>query len=385
MAFGKDPALLTQIGNFHQQSAAFQARGDSKPLRNGLRFQNQFRPSEIFIDVVRLLPIDLEIKWVDSYGQLQGSTLGYWTYVEHFDGRTKKSAVCSAGPYAQFREKREPCLACDMFWAEVRNKARRMSRRDMYVFNVLDYDNYYEIEQVDRQTGQVRMKDDRTPWMEWVKGTGRNDLAKSGKTPKEGHLCHWAMGHGHYTTLFSADEMIGEGCKSCGHKRSPDERSSAITSMAWLCSNEACGEALIDVSETEMSIEDIKKATKRKMMCRKCRHEGLPVEFIECSWCQKPERATIYDVDLQVRRVKTSKGEEGNQTQLMIVGWSNPKPVDPKYAKIIEKPFDLSQMYAPTPMEKQVEWFGPMDAPQPGTRTYGSGGGGNSGGNRYGG
>jgi hypothetical protein len=387
MSFGKNPALLSEIGNFHQQAAAFQNRGERKTTRGGLRFQNQYRPSENFVDLIRLVPVGYDIEYANEHGQLQQVQLGFYTYTEHFDGRTKKSSVCSAGPFANFREKREPCIGCDMFWAEARNKQRRMSKRDMYVFNVFDYDTYYEIEQVDKRNGQVRTKDDGTPWMEWVKGVGRNDLAKSGKKSKEGHLCHWAMGHGHYTTLLSTNEMIGEGCKSCGHKRSPDERNPAIQSLAWLCSNQECGEALIDLSETEMNGDDIKKTVKKPMLCRKCKHQGIPNEYIECSHCSSPVRASIYDVDLQVRRVKTSKNEDGNQTQLMITGWSDPRPIDPKFGKVIEKPYDLPAMYAPTPIALQKEWFGEMEQQQPGMRPYGAGGGtgGNTGGNRYGG
>jgi hypothetical protein len=88
-----------------------------------------------------------------------------------------------------------------------------------------------------------------------------------------------------------------------------------------------------------------------------------------------------------VRRVKTSKNEDGNQTQLMITGWSDPRPIDPKFGKVIEKPYDLPAMYAPTPIALQKEWFGEMEQQQPGMRPYGAGGGtgGNTGGNRYGG
>lgn len=380
MAYGKDPSVLSDIGNFHQNVAAFGNRGERKATRGGLRFSNIYKPSEQFTDTVRLIPGDYDIEYANDKGELQTIKLGFQTFVEHFSGRTKKGGICSAGPFAQFREKREPCLGCDIFWDEVQRKVkpRSMGKRDMYVFNVLDYDTYYEVEQVDRQTGQIRLKDDKTPWMEWVKGVGRNDLAKAGKNSKKGHLCHWAMGHGHYTSLLAANEMIGEGCKSCGCKIV--NGMAAIQSLAWLCSNPNCGEAIIDLSDTELNGDEIKKLTKKPMTCKRCRHMGMANEAIECLNCANPVRACIFDVDLQLRKVKTAKGEDGNQTQLMVVGWSDPGPINDAFVKQVEKLYDLPKLYAPSSMEDQQRLFGEAPA-APATRAYGNA----PGGNRYGG
>ena len=88
----------------------------------------------------------------------------------------------------------------------------------------------------------------------------------------------------------------------------------------------------------------------------------------ECTQCGRGEQATLFDFDLEVKRVETTEGNS-KQTSLQILRAIGPKPIDPIYGEDLRKPLDLVKIFSPTPIQKQIELFGqvpPEDGAQQG-------------------
>jgi len=344
-----------------RQSVASQQK--QKPEKTGAGggnvpyFVNQFKPSTEEPDVVRLLKGEYPVQLAGQNGELVEQTLAYYIYREHFDGRTNKSAICSAGPFAMDRKKRQPCDGCDIYWEERsagKKQNNRMSNREMYVFSMLHHANYVKTEQLDRNTGAVKVNDDGQPYMNWVRMMAHERGKFAGKEMKDANALHWAMGFNHFNVIREYDKQIGKSCRACGVKAGrKGAHEVGVKSEAWCC--QGCGEALIEVDSTELAPKQIDEITSDVVECAVCKRVGYLQEMVSCTECSDGTRSEIFDVDLEVQRVKPADG--GNQTVLAIVGWANPHPIDPRHVEIA-RPLELPKIYAPTPLERQHELFG---------------------------
>lgn len=377
MAFGKDPKMLERVGSFQQRARSFTSRREETRGQrsggggggHGARFSNQFKPSTTDIEVGRLIPGQYQIQSVDKNGTLVTETLEYMPFTEHYDGRTGNSSICSAGPFYFRKDKRDSCEGCDLHWSTREKDAKgqmksRVSRREMYAFNWLDYSTFYKVEQRDKKTGAIKTNPQSgDPYWHWVKATGQYaGVKRENREATKGRLLHWSMGHTHYNALLEYDGFIGKSCTSCGTKDS-------IESVAWLCPS--CNEPLIILEETELDPKEIQKLVAQEMHCNACNTSGVPYEYIECtgsnkdgSPCINPVRACIFDVDLSVKRLEGTG--DSNATQLLITNWSAPCPIDPVYESIA-KPMDLPKIFAPTPLEVQKIMFQSVGSVSPET------------------
>jgi len=352
MAFGKDPSHSANIPTFRQQGRAQQAArpksvGYVKPY-----FIDAFKPSTDDPDQVRVLKGRYEVQIGQPDGSLITQVLYYQPYCEHFHGTMKKGFMCSAGPFSAIRDKREPCMGCDQYWAAraAGNKNGPMSKRDMYAFTVLHYAPYAKVEQIDRTTGQVRTNTQGEPYTEWHRVFPHERAKYAGREMCDARVLHWSLGFGHWNTLMEYDKEIGRSCKSCGGR-------DTIKMVAWTCDVDCggCGEALIEGDTTTLSPKEIDELTGAPVKCGACGHVGLLKEMVDCTNCDHGERAEIFDVDLNVKRIADPNG--GNANTLGITSWSNPRPIDARYIEIA-KPMDLAKIFAATPIEKQGELLG---------------------------
>lgn len=369
MAFGKDNAGLTRVSDFRK---AGQVSNRKFPKRGGggggWRFRDNYKPSTVEPDRIRLILGAYDYIQVNGKKEKILHKLPYMRFAEHFDGRTKGSTICSAGPFVMYRDLRDPCLGCDLYWEGGGKKESRVSRREMYALTLLNYGTFHEVEETDRETGQVRMNEKTgKPYTQWVRCTGRRcDGCAAGKPTKKGHIQHWELGFGHFNALKDYSKYVGRNCLSCGTPES-------ILPLAYLC--EHCKEAVIDMSTTTLTDEEIAKAVDDEVVCPHCGQDTFLEEVIQCSACPAPARAGLYDVDLFVKRVQG----EGNQTSLHFTGHGPIAPIDPVFDA---KPLDFEKMYAPDTLEKQSEKFKepprqtPPKTPTPNTqaaRPYGGG------------
>ena len=359
MAYGKDKSQLSNVPNFRAAAQNYEQHKARPPSGGGGRptWIDKFNPSTDTPDEIRILRGNYEVligvqTGVPPTYSIEKQILPYYPFVEHFHGGLKRGCVCSAGPFAAFKDKRDECPGCDQHWAErsanrgTKNKGA-MARRDMYSFSVLHYAPYAYIEQRDRDTMQIRTDDNGKPYMEWVRilPNERNDPKFQGKEKRDAHVLHWDIGFGHWNTLLEYDKEIGQSCRACGGR-------DTIVLEAWLCP--ACGTDLIDPNTTTYKPEELADLLKGEVTCASCKEVVRLTEAISCKGCNNAERADIFDVDMRVKRVAPPDG--GNQTTLMVPGWSNPRGIDQRFVDLA-KPLDLKKIFTPTPPDKQREIF----------------------------
>lgn len=373
MAYGKDPANLKKIvpyGGTVSQQMGNATRRPSKPRRSGgggaPYWANQFRPSESIPDTIRLIPGSYAVMRVDEdTGEIYTETLPWYEYVEHYYNAVKMGGICSAGPFRMLRSKRDACYGCDMFWEDFSERKRtgartpnRISMREMYVFNVIDMGVFYKTEQLDKSGNPKVNGKTGEPFWEWKKLLNPNDPHAIGKETRKGKLMTWAMGQAHFNSLKGYADHISQHCATCG-ARGDDPMNPPIVTHAWQCSNEDCGVPVIRLSDTQLGPQQIGEVVSTPHNCRACGQTNFLEEVKVCGpGCgapgqgYEPVRATIFDVDMQVKRQKSS---DGNQTQLIVLATSNPKPVDPAFDDLVKKVIDLPARYSPTSLEDQSQ------------------------------
>jgi hypothetical protein len=345
MAFGKQPLQTADVGGWRQRATK---RNDAKKAMFsrggyvGSRFANIYRPPLHDTDLIRVIPgqykIPRAVPLPDNKFGVQMELSEFFEYVEHYDGRTKGNLICSAGPIYFRKQFAQPCIPCISYFKSPKDdKGRRrgrFNRLDKFVFTVLGYGPYIKVDQVGKD-GLIKINDKTgKPYTEWVKKLP----GMTGYEEKEGHLMHWPVGFGHMQIIQGYDRMIGEDCKTCGTKKS-------VRRTVLLCSNPKCGTDLIDCASSGVSLEEQERMMNEPVRCSYCGHEAPLEEFLECTACSKPQRASIFDVDISVQRMEAT-----GQTHLVFPSWSVPHPVDPSYKA---KPLNLTAMYAPDSLETQ--------------------------------
>lgn len=356
MAYGKDPDRLNEHASFRQQSAAMRATRPQQNKRSVPRFVNEFQPSLDYPDNIRIIRGAYEVPTADKDGQLITQRLSWFPFVDHYHGTIGRGAICSAGPLHNWKNLREPCHGCDIFWAQRENGQKKgpMGKREMYAMTVMHFAPYARVERMDKQ-GQVRRNQSGEPFMDWVRVQPHERALFQGREMREWNLMHWSVGWGHWSVLFDYAKDIGRSCKACGAKDS-------IVSIAHICKQ--CGDAVIDMETTQLPPKQIDELTINPCRCPHCGHEDYLSEVLHCENCGNGERADLFDVNLQVQRLRANDGS--TQTTLQIKGWSNPGPIDPRFAEYAT-PLDLPTIYTPDSLEHQAERWnltsGPVAAP----------------------
>lgn len=365
MAYGKDKAAMQTVGSFRQRANSYQSNKKEQYSKGGGTwvapfFVNQYKPGLEDSDTIRILEGHYKVQEAQGEGEsltVVDVDLPFFPWTEHYDGRTEKSGICSAGPLSSSKKHRQPCHGCDIHWqtretqADGRKRSGRMSRREMFAWSILDYGKYHQLPQIDRKTGQVRRNTETGEvYTNWVKCIGVGcDGCRSNAPTTQGQARHWPMGYSHYQTLLSQDAEVGKSCANCGGFE-------MINGLAWVCPS--CGQDVIDLRTTSLKQDQVNEVTLRPYHCN-CGFHGLLAEVIECRSCSptggSARRATIFDVDMQVKRVETGSGDS-KQTALVITRTSSPRPIDKNFIQLA-KPLPLEKIYAPTALDMQAKQF----------------------------
>lgn len=365
MAYNKNPAVLSTVtafnASFRQMSGEAARNGGGKRAKGNIPyFVDMFQPSLGEIDTIRLVPGNyLQDQLVGEGDATQALAVErpFIKFTEHFHGGMQRGCICSAGAFAGFRDKRQACHGCDIYWeTAVRNTEGKfqspvISRQNKYAFSVFDYGVYHKMEQVDRQTGKVRTNSvTKEPYYNWVKCLGQGcDACRAGKDSKVGDMRHWPMNYSQFQVLRDTEIYIGKSCATCGQEE-------CIASLGWMCQH--CGECAIDMSSTELKNDELLQITDNRYLCASCGESGFLTEVYECKSCaprgQTGVRASLFDVDM---RVKLIVAGGNNNKSLQVMGWSAPHAVDPRFAEVM-KPVDLVARYAADSLESQARKFG---------------------------
>ena len=354
-AYGKDNAVLRNVPSFRQLSGQYGAgRRDRSPRGGPPYFVDQYKPPTVEPDTIALIAGSYEHIKIDESGDKPipiPVNLPYLEFVDHFDGKTNKGAVCSAGPFRRYKDLRDPCNGCDIYFATLepdengKKKSTRMAKQSKFAFCIIDFGWYHKEPVLDVQTGQSRLNKKGEPYFNWVKCEGFGcESCKAKLEKKFGHNPHWPMPWMYFQTIREQDWEIGKSCRSCGGDKT-------VRSLAWTC--RGCGEAVIDMADTNMKIDDIKKVTESHYTCG-CGKTDFLKEIVECSECPNADRMTLFDVEFQVKRIPTGN----NQSILSLSGWKKRRKLEGNLIELA-KPKDLIRIFAPTPNKIQLERFGP--------------------------
>jgi len=361
MSFGKNPEQLSRIvpfgGNLSQRARHLtHSRQQSRSSGGGAPYwMETFKVPQDHARFGRLIPgaYAQEISYDDK--TTQTVTFEYVMFKEHFmGGHVNRGGVCSSGPLFGNRHLRQPCLGCDIFWEDVEaRKAKkaagdrtkgpnRISTRDMFAFTWFDYGLWYHAPRYDDRNQPVTDQSGNQRY-DWVMGQD-NDARYANCERKYGHLIAWPMGETYKETLLSANDYIMQDCTNCGQRGS-------IQFVSKNCSQ--CGTVIYDAT-TSLTPETRTNLDSNPFQCQ-CGNYNFLTEVINCS-CGNGRRATIFDVDLQI----TAVGSKGQQTFLQILNRSEPRLIQVADQSVLAniKPLDLIKKFAPTPLDKQREYWG---------------------------
>ncbi len=379
MAFGKDKNLLDKVDAFraprpqnlqqrHAQRTQARFTGGGGGGGGRPHWVGKWEPTLIGEDKIRCVAGDYTNKLVIEVdkGQYELITREHdpdFCYVEHFDGVKRKSAICSAGPWANFKDKRDPCRGCDERWGnrtldpQSGKRKFRVSFRSMTALTIFHYAPYAKVPQEDADGHVKTNPDTNEAYMEWRVVLPHERRQFEQYEQRDGMLQHWPMGDAHYNVLLDYNKTVAQGCLNCMTKK-------AISTLAWICT--PCGEAIIDFDSSTLPPDEVQKIVTNPVTCPHCHAREYPSEVISCRNCTPaggaPRQATIFDVDMYVHRVKSANPDD-NGTVLAITDYDL-VGIDPRYADII-KPKPLEKIYAPYSMEKQIEIWGAAKASKP--------------------
>lgn len=365
MSFGKAPINPQALGSFRQMSGKFAQNKYEKKTRRGIPyFVDMYKPSDV-PDTLRLIAGQFPQKDIQKKLGPDGSPLcdekgdpvyeavevisPFIKFTEHYDGKYKKSSICSAGPFANSKDKRDPCHGCDIYWDTVgrdehgKLTSKRISRQNKYAFAVVDYGKYHKLEQVDAETGRVRMNPQtKEPYFNWVKcPVDACDACRQNVESKTGHATHWPMTWTDLQILRNAELDIGKSCTRC-------QQPGSIRSLAWYCPQ--CGEPQLNMATAQLKKDEIQQIVDNVFQCR-CGYEGFLSEEFACQHCgPNGSRASLFDVDIQVKSV-----DVGGKRILQVSAFSY--PYTPNFPEELKKPFPLLDRYSPTPLQVQAGLF----------------------------
>ena len=378
MAYGKDEGQLNRVvpfGGSLNQRARHLMQSKENASQNRSRggapyWASTFKCPTNHSRILRLIPGQYEEQYSDDDQTVSTIIVEYYSFREHYHGALNRGAICSAGPLFKNKQLAEDCEGCTMYWEDwnVRKQKKaqgdksrgpnRMSMRDQHVFTVWDYGLWLKIPRVDNQ-GNIKTNQQNQPYYDWVMAQTGDPRVNQFES-KFGHLIPWPMGKTYLDTLLSYNDTVQKDCATCGAQAS-------IQCVSKICGNPTCEYELLDPRTTTLSPEQLDSINMKPQTCPACGQTTFVNDMIECPHCLskgwQPRRASIFDVDLEVKAVASGNG---NQTLLQILNRSNPRDIqvqDPEIRKLIV-PLDLPKKFASTPVQKQREIWG-IAAPNP--------------------
>lgn len=359
-------AVASAPRRFDQQQR--EAKAPSFTGTNIPYWMGEFKPTDSLkgpADRIRLYRGNYDVVIVGQDKELTTTQLSYVPFTDHgtrINGKYR-SAVCSGGPFGCAPKDRTECLGCE----KRRKNKESMGAMSRYGFGLLHYGMYAKVPQMG-DDGRVKNNSKGEPYYNWERTTPQDARGKhKGFETVDERMMHWAIGYKDYGKFGTINSEISRMCKSCS--------TGDVSTWKWMCPN--CGEDLIDPATSPLTSEEIESLTSDNIRCHACDNIGMLEEIVECSQCDKPVRADIFDVDLFVKQpLDPSTAKRGD---LVITSYSRPKPVEEKYTtgeSPIFKQLDLPRIFGPTSLDKQRQMFeeaGMTRDPAKAARAWGGG------------
>lgn len=258
------------------------------------RWTNELRLSREKHDYFMLTDASYE----DKDGFDNGETNPYWVGQFH-------SVKLPSGKFKTYRSGEEDgTLALRL----AEDDPRVGEAKNKFFFNAVHFDIYHK-DPVRDARGNVRTftggPNKGNPIMSWQPVEGIRDRKQLAKDPDEDtaffRKTYLSVGSAHYTNLLTVLDKAKELCLCGGH----------LDVVNYQCSS--CGESLLDMSTSNLSVADLNRFGDAKHRCNNCSNRDYPVPVVECDSCDEP---TPHRFDQVV--VKGKKTGTGPQTVIQI-------------------------------------------------------------------
>ena len=264
---------------------------------NSFPYNNAFR-SEIFLDSEpqRILFIDK-----GAYPSYEDANVQvpFWEKARHSFADTRggkryfRSFLCPKG-----KDRSVSCRACTMQYEE---DDQRVSTRRIKYFPVISLEWWYRTTNKYGDQNFVRPKSPAE----------KRRLEAEGAEAVFGRHGYIALGNGHFNQLMDLVDTVSSQCVNC---MEPGKKPSKLFPASYSCG--ACETVLEDLETTNLSGDELKSFPYRKHKCDACGNHDLPVVNYECSTCDDPKPAELFDVVLPLAK----RGENTSSTIMVPPG-----------------------------------------------------------------
>lgn len=215
-----------------------------------------------------------------------------FSFVEHtrkIDGKIKKIR-CTGGSNDVNGGR---CLGC--YYSNKDAQVKSVTTRKVYIMTVVDLRMIHSGKDAEGKEVIRECTGARCP------------ICKQGHAPRIVGRKHWTLGNAHYGVINDVNLTVGSRCLNC--------KTGKISIESIVCKQ--CGEPIFTESQlAEMSEPVAMKELTKQFTCISCGHKDYPEETIQCSDCKEPERASIIDTNLRVKKIEAAG--EGKYATLAI-------------------------------------------------------------------
>lgn len=315
------------------------SRGRSLNIRWGARW----RPELDHPTKLRLIP--------GSYEGFDGLTYEYFEYIEFWSQRAKRNFISSKEwkiVNGDLQAVGGDCIGYDEWLREskaglTKNTGATISLRHMRVFNGIHLEWYHWVPVFDENDKPVVYKNGERKGEQIVEKqicTGRRcQLCKDKYEKVFGKKIHWSLSPMHFNALCGYVQAIEKDCGNCGGR-------GTLSRVGFECAK--CSAVLRDLTRDDLSVQDEEKFASSTHTCPKCGHVDLPVDIIDCSECNDPEKQSVFGVDLAIQR-----HGENTQSTIQILGWNHTRMSES--LEEMAKPWPFREIFSPDPFEFQAK------------------------------
>ena len=269
-------------------------------------------------DVVK----DSEGKWeaCDKEGEAAGVIpvqLNYAAFIPTGGKRGKGDSVpcnCMDG------RMQRPCTLCTELEKGTFKEAKV---REKNAYNLIRLGKFHAVKKISKKGNEYELRIPCTAGR-----VSKCEDCDAGHPKVRGKKAYYNPGYGHNGQLKAIDKALGTKCLSC----EPGQ----IQVIGYECPH--CKEVGVNLFETNLSAEDQKAYDNDPITCASCGAQDYQAEILECivedaegevaEGCDKPQRTSIFDVDLRLRRAPEEEGKAKSKTTLTQVDIRGPKPID---------------------------------------------------------
>lgn len=284
----------------------------------------------------------------------------YFAYVLHMIAMGQNRfnrIVCSAGAEGEL-----PCLGCGVrsnFFKWLDEETERLGakpdkkppvgRSENYAFAGVLLEHIGKVQKVDKSTGKLVFKKDRTPLMldeplTAIPVEQAREAKAKGQTTF-GRSMHWSMGIDLRNQVRELNKKLANYCANCAEKLYAYEHECPECHTRIIPVHQDIDEGLPLIDQT------LTEERQKKYVCPGCSYEGQMDPAVECS-CGNPLEGTLMDFAVRLKVTKSSdKRIILEHTDVRVLRYFTEKY--PTVQEMLDNPLPIDKIFAPTELNFQ--------------------------------